>query len=145
MKQILFFVLLISFLVSAIGCSAKETSNQEQARTFPSDGERVEIIYLGHPPVKKVVNEVVETVRKYRIEPVLYDFDSAEGEDFAKEKKITDHVPFVIYINGKNEFVINDKRVIFFSFPAGMGDMFPVESGSWTMEDLDAVLKEGEI
>lgn len=134
-------ILLLVLIMGVIGCTKEPDSDKEEA-LYPTSSQQIEIIYLGHPPVKKVVDEVTEIVRKHGIEPKLYDFSSSEGERFAKKKGITEHVPIVIYINGKDEFKINGRQITFYSFPSDMGNDFPVESGSWTYKDLDTVLQE---
>lgn len=142
-------ILVLSMSMSLLGCSKQESSASKSSIPASSSNagstgaKQVEIIYLAHPPVQPIVDEISAIVREQGIEPVIYNFDSSEGKEFAKDKKITEHVPIVIYIDGKNEFEVAGQQVKFYSFPADIDGAFPVQGGSWTSEDLIAVLQEG--
>ena len=66
----------------------------------------------------------------------MYDFNSEEGERFKAEKGIKEHVPLVLWIDGKSTLMVNGTPVTFRGFPTGSGPAF--FQGKWNME----VLKE---
>jgi hypothetical protein len=101
----------------------------------------VEVISLDHAPIRPAVEEVLSLAEEYGSDVIIrtYSFDSAEGEDFAAEKGITEHLPLAVFINGVSEFTVDGRTVLFESFPQGEGTGM-VADGTWTITDLRAVL-----
>jgi len=103
----------------------------------------VEIAYLNHPPVRPVMADVDTTLAKYgdKVQVTKYDFDTPEGQAFAKARGLTEHTPLAIYIDGTMEFNLGGRQVKFYSFPQGSSTpMSP--PGAWTLADLDAALAQ---
>ncbi len=102
----------------------------------------VEIVFLNHPTIRKVLTQVDSTLAAYgdKVNVTRYDFDTPEGEAFAEKKSLSGHVPLAIFVNGSQTFDLNGRKVTFESFPEGAGTGV-VPDGAWTVADLDAVLK----
>jgi hypothetical protein len=111
--------------------------------TVPPGVVVVEVVYLNHPPVRPVLAEVNNLLATYgeRVSVARYDFDTPEGEAFAKERNLTEHTPLAIFINGSMEFTVNGRAIKFYSFPQGQGTGI-VPDGAWTVEDLHQVLDQ---
>lgn len=103
----------------------------------------VEILYLNHWPVKKVLNDVDKILLDYgkRLNIIRYDYDTPEGKKFVRKRKLHGHVPLAIFINDSMEFKIKNQKVKFYSFPQGKGTPLAADGG-WTMEDLKQVLEQ---
>ncbi len=102
----------------------------------------VEIVFLNHPTIRKVLTQVDSTLAAYgdKVSVTRYDFDTPEGAAFAKKKGLSGHIPLAIFVNGLQTFGVNGRQVTFESFPQGAGTGV-VPDGAWTVADLDAVLK----
>jgi hypothetical protein len=48
-------------------------------------------------------------------------------------------MPVVIFINGRNEFTLGARKVVFKNFPKGNA-FVPMFEGNWSYQDLDSVL-----
>ena len=102
----------------------------------------VDVIYLNHPPLIPVLAEVDKALQPYgdKVKVVKYDFDTSEGEAFAKQKHLVGHIPLVIFVNGSSTVTVAGTKVTFESFPKGEGPgMIP--DGDWSVADLDAAVK----
>jgi hypothetical protein len=101
----------------------------------------VEIIYLNHGPIRKVVADIENLLEAYgeKIQLIHYTFSSPEGKSFAESKKLDGHIPLAVYIDGAMGFTVDNRSVEFISFPQGGGTGF-VEDGAWSIEDLKLVL-----
>jgi len=102
----------------------------------------VDILYLNHPPVLPVLDQVASVLEPYgdKVKVTRYDFDTPEGAAFAKKVGITGHDPLAIFVNGSQTFNLDNRVVTFNSFPQGAGTGM-VPDGAWSIDDLDAVLK----
>jgi hypothetical protein len=69
-----------------------------------------------------------------------YDFESPEGEKFMAKKGVHQHLPLVIWIDGKPTVKVNGKEIEFVGFPTGSGP--PSFQGKWTLDDLRAALDQ---
>ncbi|MEN6623922.1 MAG: hypothetical protein ABFD50_20550, partial [Smithella sp.] len=63
-----------------------------------------------------------------------------DGEKFMAKKGIHEHIPLMIWINGKTSYPLNGKEIKFSGFPSGSGPEF--FQGKWTMEDLRKVMNQ---
>jgi len=93
----------------------------------------VDVLYMNHGPLQPTLNKLKEFFAGYggKITPRWHDFESEEGEKFMTSKGIRQHVPLMIWINGKESFS---------GFPSGSGpQMF---QGKWTMEDIAKALNQ---
>ncbi len=141
-KYLLFAVLALALLmnVSIFSAGEHESENYSNSSVVPGV-PYVEIIYLNHGPVRKVITDIDAFLEEYgdRISVSHYTFDSSEGESFAESKKLKGHIPLAIFVDGSMEFTVDNHSVEFFSFPKGQGTGF-VEDGAWSVDDLKKVI-----
>jgi hypothetical protein len=129
MKKIIFYFTL--FFLVAVGFAAADEQKVS-----------VEILYLNHGPLQSTLKEIDSICAQYKdkITVSRYNFESPEGEKFKNKKGITQHVPLMIWIAGKNAVSVNGKEVAFSGFPTGTGPAF--FQGKWTMKDLRQALDQ---
>ncbi len=141
-KYMLFAVSALALLmnVSIFATGEHETENYSNSSVIPGVPS-VEIVYLNHGPVRKVITDIDAFLEAYgdRISVSHYTFDSPEGEAFAESKKLKGHIPLAIFIDGSMEFSVDNHSVEFISFPKGQGTGF-VEDGAWSVNDLKTVI-----
>jgi hypothetical protein len=103
----------------------------------------VEVAYLNHPPVLPVLSEVDKLLATYRdrVSVTRYDFDTPEGEAFARAKGLTEHTPLAIFTNGSMQFDVNGRTIMYFKFPQGQS-LRKMMEGNWTLQDLKQTLDE---
>jgi hypothetical protein len=130
MKKIILscFVILVLFSIPFTLFAAKEV--------------KIEVLYMNHGPLLPSLEQIKEVFSRYgnKINVSWYDFESKEGEQFMAKKGVTQHVPLVIWIDGKFAISVNGKEVKFVGFPTGSGPAF--FQGKWTMEDLRQALNQ---
>ena len=130
MKKIILscLVVLVLFFIPLTLVAAKEV--------------KVEILYMNHGPLLPSLEQIKKVFSQYggKIAVSWYDFETKEGEQFMAKKGITQHVPLVIWLDGKFTFQINGKEIRFVGFPTGSGPAF--FQGKWTMEDLRKALDQ---
>ena len=102
----------------------------------------VEILYMNHGPLQPTLKEINDLCAGYdkRIIVSRYDFESPEGQRFMSRKGIKEHVPLVIWIDGKSTFSLKGKEISFVGFPTGSGPA--IFQGKWTMDDLRKALDQ---
>ena len=102
----------------------------------------VDILYMNHGPLRPTVEQIRQVLSRYgdKVRPSWYDFESKEGEKFMAQKGLTQHIPLIIWINGKSVVSVEGKDVHFLGFPSGSGPA--AFQGKWTMEDLQKVLDQ---
>jgi hypothetical protein len=102
----------------------------------------VEILYMNHGPMMPTVKEIKNLTSRYgqKIQLAWHDFETPEGEAFMARKGIRQHVPLMIWINGKTTATVKDKEISFTGFPTGSGPAF--FQGKWTMDDLRRALDQ---
>jgi hypothetical protein len=129
MKKIIFYFTL--FFLVAVGFAAADEQKVS-----------VEILYLNHGPLQSTLKEIDSICAQYKdkITVSRYNFESPEGEKFKNKKGITQHVPLMIWIAGKNAVSVNGKEVAFSGFPTGTGPAF--FQGKWTMKDYRQALDQ---
>ena len=103
---------------------------------------KVEILYMNHGPLQATLEQIKGVLAQYgdKVAVSWYDFESPGGEKFKAQKGITQHVPLMIWIDGKTAAKIVQKEVKFMGFPTGSGPAF--FQGKWTMGDLKAALAQ---
>ena len=109
---------------------------------FAAKEVKVEVLYMNHGPLQSSLEQIKQVFSKYgsKIEVSWYDFESKEGEQFMVKKGINQHVPLVIWMDGKFAIPVNGKEIKFVGFPTGSG---PISfQGKWTMEDLRSALDQ---
>jgi hypothetical protein len=130
MKKIVLssFIVLILFSIPFTLSAAKEV--------------KIEVLYMNHGPLLPSLEQIKEVFSRYgnKINVSWYDFESKEGEQFMAQKGVTQHVPLVIWIDGKFAISVNGKEVKFVGFPTGSGPA--AFQGKWTMDDLRQALNQ---
>jgi hypothetical protein len=109
---------------------------------FAAKEVKVEVLYMNHGPLQPSLEQIKQVFSKYgnKINVSWYDFESKEGEQFMAKKGVTQHIPLVIWIDGKSAVPVNGKEIKFVGFPTGSGPAF--FQGKWTMEDLRQALNQ---
>ncbi len=103
---------------------------------------KVEVLYMNHGPLQPSLEQIKKVFSKYegKISVSWYDFETKEGEQFMAKKGITQHVPLVIWLDGKSALPVNGQEIKFVGFPTGSGPAF--FQGKWTMDDLRNALDQ---
>jgi hypothetical protein len=103
---------------------------------------KVDVLYMNHGPLQATIDEIKSLAAKYgpRVTVAWHDVDTQEGEKFMAEKKLTGHIPLVIWVNDSFKLRVDGKDVSFTGFPSGSGPAF--FQGKWTMADLQKALDQ---
>jgi hypothetical protein len=109
---------------------------------FGSKEVKVEVLYMNHGPLQASLEQIKNIFSQYgnKISVSWYDFESKEGEQFMAKKGVTQHIPLVIWLDGRSAVPVNGKEVKFVGFPTGSGPAF--FQGKWTVEDLRTALDQ---
>jgi len=109
---------------------------------FAAKEVKVEVLYMNHGPLLPSIEQIKQVFSKYgnKISVSWYDFETKEGEQFMAKKGVTQHVPLVIWLDGKSAFPVNGKEIKFVGFPTGAGPA--AFQGKWTMDDLRLALDQ---
>ncbi len=130
MKKIILFcsAILVLFSIPFTAFAAKEV--------------KVEVLYMNHGPLQSSLQQIKNIFSQYRTKITVswYDFESKEGEQFMAQKGVNQHIPLVIWLDGKFALPINGKEIKFVGFPTGSGPAF--FQGEWTMDDLRSALDQ---
>jgi hypothetical protein len=112
------------------------------AAVLPAPPVSVEILYMNHGPLLSTLKGIRELCNGYgkAVAVSWYDFESPEGEKFMAKKGVHQHVPLVIWIDGKETVEVKGKEIQFVGFPTGSGP--PSFQGKWTLEDLRGALDQ---
>ena len=115
--------------------------------SFPVTGRsaspvKVDILYMNHGPLRPSVEQIRQVLSGYgdKVSASWYDFESKEGEKFMAQKGLKQHIPLVIWVNGKPAVSVAGKDVQLVGFPSGSGPA--AFQGKWTMEDLRRALDQ---
>ena len=103
---------------------------------------KVEVLYMNHGPLLESLEQIKKVFSQYgsKITVSWYDFETKEGQQFMAKKGITQHVPLVIWLDGKSALSVSGKEIKFAGFPTGSG---PADfQGKWTMDDLRVALNQ---
>jgi hypothetical protein len=103
---------------------------------------KVEVLYMNHGPLLDSLEQIKKVFSQYRSKITVswFDFETKEGEQFMAKKGITQHIPLVIWLDGKYSIPVNGKEIKFVGFPTGAGPT--AFQGKWTMEDLKQALDQ---
>jgi hypothetical protein len=109
---------------------------------FAAKEAKVEVLYMNHSPLLESLQQIKNVFSQYgnKISVSWYDFETKEGEQFMAKKGVTQHVPLVIWLEGKSAFPVNGKEIKFVGFPTGAGPA--AFQGKWTMDDLRQALNQ---
>jgi hypothetical protein len=129
MKKVVFFFTVFLLMIFSLAAAGEQKVS-------------VEILYLNHGPLQSTLKDIDKICAQYKdkITVSRYDFESPEGERVKSKKGITQHVPLMIWIDGKNNVLVKGKETMFSGFPTGTGPVF--FQGKWTMDDLRNALNE---
>jgi hypothetical protein len=99
-------------------------------------GAKVKVEALGffsHPPMHETRDTIQKVCKEFgnRVELTMYDEWSPDGQNFMQSKKLSGHLPMVLYVNGAVAHRIGGRVVTFRDFVGY----------SWTAEDLEQVIK----
>lgn len=132
MKKTIYFCLVL-FFVLFIDLSISPTIQA-------ANPIKVDVLYMNHGPLMDTLNKMKGVFSGYgdKILVSWHDFDSEEGEQFMAKMGIKQHVPLMIWIDGKPKWMVAGKQLIFSGFPTGSGPAF--FQGKWTLDDLKAAL-----
>jgi hypothetical protein len=103
---------------------------------------KIDVVYMNHGPLQSSLEQIKNIFSQYgsKISVSWYDFESKEGEQFMAKKGINQHVPLIIWMDGKFSIPVNGKEIKFVGFPTGSGPAF--FQGKWTMDDLRQALNQ---
>jgi hypothetical protein len=109
---------------------------------FAAKEVKIEVLYMNHGPLLPSIEQIKKVFSQYgsKIAVSWYDFETKEGEQFMAQKGIRQHIPLVIWLDGKFAIPINGKEIKFVGFPTGSGPAF--FQGKWTMENLEQALNQ---
>ena len=112
------------------------------AVAIPAQPVSVDVLYMNHGPLQPILKEIRALFGGYgkAFTVAWYDSESPEGEKFMAKKGVHQHLPLVIWIDGKPTVKGNGKEVQFVGFPTGSGP--PSFQGKWTLEDLRGALDQ---
>ncbi|OGP97078.1 MAG: hypothetical protein A2Z51_08025 [Deltaproteobacteria bacterium RBG_19FT_COMBO_52_11] len=129
MKKILFYLLIVSSVCIPWTAMAGKAV-------------KIEVLYMNHGPLQDSLEQIRNVFSKYKEKVTVswYDFDSKEGERFMAQKKITQHIPLLIWMDDQVKFKVDGKDIVFAGFPTGSGPAF--FQGKWTMADLQKTLEQ---
>jgi hypothetical protein len=123
---VVFFVLFVSLSISQ--------------NIYAANPVKVDVLYMNHGPLMDTLNMMKGVFSGYgdKLTVSWHDFDTEEGEKFMAKMGIKQHVPLIIWIDGKPKWTVGVKQIIFAGFPSGSGPAF--FQGKWTLDDLKAAL-----
>ena len=80
---------------------------------------KVEVLYMNHGPLQDSLEGIKKVFSQYKGKVTVswYDFDTKEGEDFMAKKRITQHIPLVIWMDNQVKFKVDGKEIVFAGFP----------------------------
>ncbi len=104
---------------------------------------RLDILYLNHGPLRPTIRKLHALIDQYpgKVQTHWLDADKSDGRAFEKEHGIHGHVPLLILVDGRKDFVVSGKSVVFEGFPSGSGPFKEVE-GNWSLADLQHLLND---
>ena len=102
----------------------------------------VDVLYMNHGPLQPTLEKLKTIFTRYgkAITPRWHDFESQEGKNFMATKGLRQHVPLMIWINGKETVQVDGASCSFSGFPSGSGPEF--FQGKWTLESLAKALDQ---
>ncbi len=101
---------------------------------------QVDVLYMNHAPLRPTLEDLRATFAAYgeRVAVAWHDVDTDEGAKFKAAKRISGHVPLVVWVNGSHRHRVDGREVAFTGFPTGAGpELF---QGRWTVAELRKVL-----
>lgn len=126
----LYFIIMAALLITA------------PLNSFAKDAVHVDVLYMNHGPLQPTLRELRALFPKYKDKLLVswYDFDSKKGITFKAKMGIKEHIPMVIWVDGKFELTVDNRKIKFKGFPTGSGPSF--FQGEWTTDDLVVILDQ---
>jgi len=126
----LYFIIMAALLITA------------PLNSFAKDVVHVDVLYMNHGPLQPTLRELRALFPKYKDKLLVswYDFDSKKGIAFKAKMGIKEHTPMVIWVDGKFELTVDNRKIKFKGFPTGSGPSF--FQGEWTTDDLVVILDQ---
>ena len=108
--------------------------------SFSENPVQIDVLYMNHGPMQPTLRDLRALFPQYgdKIMVSWYDFESDEGERFKSKRGISQHIPLVIWVDGRSELMNNGRTIKFEGFPTGSGPSF--FQGKWKLEDLVIIL-----
>jgi hypothetical protein len=129
MKKIV--LALVAMLILTISVSA-----------YSAEQVKVEVLYMNHGPLQNTIGQLKKIFASYgsKLNVSWHDFDTDDGARFMSSKGIKQHVPLIIWIDGRSKVLVGSKEISFNGFPTGSGPAF--FQGKWTMADVKGALNQ---
>jgi hypothetical protein len=96
---------------------------------------RVEALgFFSHPPMAATAAAIKAAAAKYgsQVQLVMHDETTADGQQFMQAKKLSGHLPVVLWVDSSVAHNVGGKTVVFRDF-VGQG---------WTQQDLEQVIAD---
>jgi hypothetical protein len=142
-KRILSVVLALVLIIGVVSYFVFKPMNQsvKSVASYQMTPYTVEIFYLPHPPAVAIVKKVEPIIAEFpKFTVKEFSFDDQQAKSLIDKYNLTEHMPIIIFIGGKDTFAVGDKKIELKNFPKG--DAFaPSYEGGWSYEDLRGVLK----
>jgi hypothetical protein len=103
---------------------------------------KVDVLYMNHGPLQTTLDELKGIFGKYgsRVTVAWHDVDSDDGAKFMAAKKLSGHIPLVLWVNDSYRHRVEGRDVSFTGFPTGSGPAF--FQGKWTLDELRKALDQ---
>ena len=103
---------------------------------------RIDVLYMNHGPLQPTLRSLHDLFSEYgeTIAVFWHDFESEEGNQFKAKMGIHEHIPLVIWVDGKSTLLVNEQPVTFAGFPTGSGPAF--FQGKWELANLKKVIDQ---
>ncbi len=87
---------------------------------------KVDVLFMNHGPLMGTLNKMKTIFSDYgnQLNVSWHDFETEEGEQFKAKVGIKQHIPLVIWIDGKPKWKVGVKEITFVGFPTGSGPAF---------------------
>lgn len=107
---------------------------------FANPPVQVDILYMNHGPLQPTLRELKALLQEYKDGVTIswYDFESKAGEEFKRKMGITQHIPLLIWVDGRFNQTVNGRSINFQGFPSGSGPA--LFQGGWSLKDLAILL-----
>jgi hypothetical protein len=135
-------IIAIVCMVMLFGCSGKSSAQTPVPGSKKPGVVKIDILYLNHGPVIKVLDKMKPILDKYRdkLSIDMFDFDTEQASVYARKHKLTGHVPLAVFIDGSLTFDFGNRKTAFISFPKGEGPGM-IADGDWSFSDFDEALR----
>ncbi|MCL4338645.1 hypothetical protein M1271_03080 [Patescibacteria group bacterium] len=143
-KRILGIVLVLILIIGAASylfVFKQKNQSVSSNTSYQMTPQTIEIFYLPHPPAVAIVRKVEPIITEFpKFTVKEFSFDDPQAKSVIDKYNLTEHMPIVIFIGGKDTFTVDGKSVELKNFPEG--DAFaPSFEGGWSYEDLREILK----